>query len=121
MLSQLFLSTLLSLTVLCLAQTTHNDSFYYGQSPAVEPPIANGTGPWATAYSKARDFVAQLSLEEKVNLTGGVTSPRNGCSGNIPAIERAGFPGLCLNDAGQGVRATDFVSGFASGISVGAR
>lgn len=33
---------------------------------------------------------------------------------------RMNFSGLCLTDAGQGVRATDFVSGFPSGIHVGA-
>lgn len=30
------------------------------------------------------------------------------------------FTGFCLNDAGQGVRGTDFVSGFPSGIHVAA-
>lgn len=44
----------------------------------------------------------------------------NGCSGNIDAIPRMNFSGFCLNDAGQGVRATDFVSGFPSGIHVAA-
>ncbi|KAG5926149.1 hypothetical protein E4U42_003588 [Claviceps africana] len=64
-------------------------------------------------------MVDQMTLEEKVGLTGGVSLP-NGCSGNIAAIPRLGFPGLCLSDGGQGLRATDAVSGFASGISVGA-
>lgn len=45
----------------------------------------------------------------------------NGCPGRIPAIDSVDFPGLCLADAGQGVRATDFVSSFPSGIHVGAR
>ena len=35
-------------------------------------------------------------------------------------IERLGFAGMCLQDAGNGVRNTDFVSSFASGIHVGA-
>ncbi|KAG5938230.1 hypothetical protein E4U59_003905 [Claviceps monticola] len=74
---------------------------------------------WAVSYGKAQAMVDKMTLEEKVSLTGGVSLP-NGCSGNIPAIPRVNFPGLCLSDAGQGLRATDNVSGFASGIHVGA-
>lgn len=106
---------------LCSAQRDiTNDTFFYGQSPWIPAPTNSGTGSWVAAYEKASAFVAQLSLEEKVNLTGGV-QVANGCSGNIPPIERVGFPGMCLTDNGQGVRASDFVSGFASGIHVGAR
>lgn len=76
---------------------------------------------WADAYARAKTLVAQMTLEEKVSLTGGVQDFGNGCSGNIPNITRVGFPGMCLNDAGQGVRGGDFVSGFPSGIHVGAR
>ncbi|KAG6275156.1 hypothetical protein E4U48_002317 [Claviceps purpurea] len=74
---------------------------------------------WAVSHGKAQAMVNKMTLEEKVSLTGGVPLP-NGCSGNIPAIPRVNFPGLCLSDAGQGLRATDKVSGFASGIHVGA-
>jgi beta-glucosidase len=101
-------------------KTITNDTTFYGQSPEIPAPIADGAGPWADAYSKAKSFVAQLTLEEKVNLTGGIRAP-NGCSGNIPAISRLGFEGMCLTDAGNGVRATDFVNGWPSGIHVGAR
>lgn len=45
----------------------------------------------------------------------------NGCHSSIPHIKRLGFPGLCLADGGHGLRATDFVSSFPSGIHVGAR
>ncbi|KAK5942634.1 hypothetical protein PMZ80_005199 [Knufia obscura] len=101
------------------AQIT-NDTAFYGQSEPVYPsPQIQGLGDWAAAYSQAQAFVAQLTIEEKTNLTGGY-SEANGCSGNIYAIERLGFPGLCVTDAGQGVRATDFVNGYASGIHVGA-
>ncbi|KAG6122557.1 hypothetical protein E4U13_001900 [Claviceps humidiphila] len=74
---------------------------------------------WAVSYGKAQAMIEKMTLEEKVSLTGGVPL-QNGCSGNIPAIPRVNFPGLCLSDAGQGLRATDKVSGFASGIHVGA-
>ncbi len=61
-----------------------------------------------------------LKFSDKVSLTGGVDL-KSGCSGSIAGIPRLKFPGLCLNDAGNGVRATDNVSGFPSGIGVGAR
>ncbi|KAI0526700.1 beta-glucosidase M [Xylaria bambusicola] len=104
-----------------------NDTFFYGQSDPVYPsPPITGTGAWANAYDKAVKFVDQLTMQEKASLASGVTSSTgttgtlNGCSGNIGAIDRMNFTGLCLTDAGQGVRATDFVSGFPSGIHVGA-
>ncbi|KAI1154432.1 beta-glucosidase M [Nemania diffusa] len=104
-----------------------NDTFFYGQSEPVYPsPPMKGTGSWSDSYNKAVKFVGQLTIEEKASLASGVTSSTgtsgtlNGCSGNIAAIDRMNFTGLCLTDAGQGVRATDFVSGFPSGIHVGA-
>lgn len=57
-----------------------SDAYFYGQSPKVAPPKASGTGNWSDAYTKAKAFVAKLTLEEKVNFTAGV-SPPNGCAG----------------------------------------
>ncbi|KAI0147436.1 glycoside hydrolase superfamily [Xylariaceae sp. FL1272] len=103
-----------------VAAQVADDTYFYGQSPPVYPtPNATVTGDWAIAYSKAQALVSQLSLEEKVSLTGGV-STSTACSGIIPAISRLGFPGLCLSDAGNGVRSTDFVSAWPAGLSVGA-
>jgi len=97
------------------------NSQLYGQSPPVYPsPRGMGTGDWASAYDRAVALVAQMTNEEKVNLTFGVDVQPNGCSGNIPAVARLGFPGMCLTDAGNGVRATDFVNGYPSGLHVGA-
>jgi beta-glucosidase len=79
-----------------------------------------GMGDWAIAFNHARKMVSNMTLKEKVSLTSGVGSD-NGCIGSIPAVERLGFPGLCMGDAGQGLRATDFVSSFPSGIHAGAR
>ncbi|KAI5257998.1 putative glycosyl hydrolase [Aureobasidium subglaciale] len=42
-------------------------------------------------------LVAQMTLEEKVNLTGGIRA-NNSCGGNIPSVDRLGFPGMCLAD-----------------------
>ncbi|KAL4795363.1 glycosyl hydrolase family 3 N terminal domain-containing protein [Aspergillus venezuelensis] len=97
-----------------------DDTYFYGLSPPVYPsPEGTGAGDWADAYTKARAFVAQLSDDEKVNLTAGVTS-NTGCAGFIQGIDRLGFPGICMTDAGQGVRGADYVNGWSAGISVGA-
>lgn len=39
--------------------------------PFYPSPWGTGTGQWAAAYEKARNFVNQLTLLEKVNLTTG--------------------------------------------------
>jgi beta-glucosidase len=65
-------------------------------------------------------MVAKMTNSEKENLTYGYTSTTNGCSGNSGSAMRVGFPGFCLNDAGNGVRGTDMVNSYASGIHIGA-
>lgn len=104
-----------------------DDTYFYGQSEPVYPsPQMSGSGNWAHSFEKAKKFVDKLTVEEKVILVSGDESStgssgtRNGCSGNIRPIPRLNFTGLCLSDAGQGVRATDFVSGFPSEVHVGA-
>ncbi|GFF67325.1 probable beta-glucosidase M [Aspergillus lentulus] len=118
------LAGLLAAASVCLSAPTEqnitSDTYFYGQSPPVYPsPEGSGTGSWAGAYAKAKKFVAQLTPEEKVNLTAG-TDAKNGCSGNIAAIPRLNFPGLCVSDAGNGLRGTDYVSSWPSGLHVGA-
>ncbi|EAW22115.1 beta-glucosidase [Aspergillus fischeri NRRL 181] len=118
------LAGLLATASVCLSapadQNITSDTYCYGQSPPVYPsPEGSGTGSWAAAYAKAKNFVAQLTPEEKVNLTAG-TDANNGCSGNIAAIPRLNFPGLCVSDAGNGLRGTDYVSSWPSGLHVGA-
>ncbi|PHH67458.1 hypothetical protein CDD81_72 [Ophiocordyceps australis] len=96
-----------------------DDSFFYGQSPPVYPSPQMVGREWAQAYSKARALVSQMTLEEKVNLTGGVDTD-SACSGSILPIKRLGFAGMCLSDAGNGLRNTDLVNAYPSGIHVGA-
>lgn len=78
-----------------------------------------GAGRWAEAYSQAVALVAQMTNEEKENTTYGHTSTTNGCSGNSGGVPRLNFPGLCLNDAGNGVRGADLVNGYPAGLHVG--
>ncbi|CAL3965526.1 unnamed protein product, partial [Diplocarpon coronariae] len=46
------------------APAAHSPPFY-------PSPWMTGRGEWAEAYAKAKDFVSQLTLLEKVNLTTG--------------------------------------------------
>lgn len=78
-----------------------------------------GQGTWLEPYRKAQDLVGKMTLGEKISLTSGVSS-KTGCVGFIPPISRLNFTGLCLHDAGNGVRSADFVSSWPSGIHVGA-
>lgn len=96
-----------------------NDSLPY--SPPFYPsPKTPGKGAWTEAVRKAKDYLEQFTVEEKVSLTTGVGWTRGRCVGNIGAIERIGFPGLCLEDGPLGVRFADLVSVFPAGITTAA-
>lgn len=46
--------------------------FLESSAPFYPSPWANGQGDWADAYAKAKAFVSQLTLLEKINITTGV-------------------------------------------------
>lgn len=94
---------------------------------------------WEEAYAHARDFVSQLTLVEKVNLTTGIgcvddypsrvlhhvanvdSSWMGGnCVGNTGSIPRMGLHGLCLQDGPLGIRFSDYNSAFPVGLTSGA-
>jgi hypothetical protein len=61
---------------------TYNGPLY--TSPPFYPsPWMTGQGEWADAYAKAKDFVSQLTLLEKVNLTTGVGWEGEQCVGQV--------------------------------------
>ncbi|KEY66084.1 hypothetical protein S7711_09204 [Stachybotrys chartarum IBT 7711] len=108
-------------------EVIQDDTHFYGDSPPVYPSRKSryeietfstkitpadmtGRGSWAIAFDKARHMIS---------LTAGI-APDSGCVGRVPEVRSVGFPGLCLGDAGQGLRGTDFVSSFPSGIHTGA-
>jgi hypothetical protein len=118
-----------------------SDSDFYGLSPPVYPtrksfqrrriylsannPSSSiapttGSGGWAAAFEKAQALVGQMTLEEKVNITYGWSSPTNACVGNTGSVPRLGWPGMCLQDAGNGVRIVDFANAYPAGLHVGA-
>ncbi|KAL7787358.1 glycoside hydrolase family 3 protein [Trichoderma afarasin] len=78
-----------------------------------------GNGQWAYAYRRAEKLVQQMTIEERANITRGYRSD-NVCAGNTGSVPRLGWPGMCVHDAGNGVRATDMVNSYPSGIHVGA-
>ncbi|KAI3394221.1 hypothetical protein diail_2996 [Diaporthe ilicicola] len=88
--------------------------------PKYPSPWGEGLGDWAEAYTKARAFVSQLTLEEKVNLTTGTGWELDRCVGQTGSIPRLGMRALCLQDSPTGVRDTDFVSVFPAGVNVAA-
>lgn len=78
---------------------------------------ADATGGWEDAVAKARAFVDQLTLEEKADMVTGQAGP---CTGNIVAIPRLGFQGLCLQDGPLAIRIADYASVFSAGVSAAA-
>ncbi|KAE9369026.1 glycoside hydrolase family 3 protein [Stipitochalara longipes BDJ] len=90
----------------------------YGFVPPVYPsPNITGAGGWEEALAKAKAFVSQLTLEEKSSMVTGTPGP---CVGNIIAIPRLGFGGLCLQDGPLAIRVTDYASVFPAGVSAAA-
>lgn len=75
---------------------------------------------WAAAYASAQELVGQMTLEEKVNITRGFTVIENACAGNTGSVPRLGWPGMCLHDAGNGVRFAEMVNSYPSAIHAGA-
>jgi beta-glucosidase len=57
---------------LTLDQTTPSNASLAYSPPFYPSPWMTGTGDWTEAYQQARDFVSQLTLLEKVNLTTGM-------------------------------------------------
>ncbi|KAI1144221.1 glycoside hydrolase family 3 protein [Hypoxylon sp. FL0543] len=92
----------------------HSEPHY--PSPWMKP-TAQG---WEDAYAKAREFVSQLTLAEKVNLTTGVGWEGEQCVGQVGSIPRLGFRSLCMQDSPLGIRFADYVSAFSSGQTVAA-
>lgn len=63
---------------------------------------------------KAKDFVSQLTVDEKAWMATGQPGP---CVGNVLPIPRLNFSGLCLQNGPQCVQQGDYSSVFVSGVS----
>ncbi|KIV87904.1 hypothetical protein PV11_03420 [Exophiala sideris] len=89
----------------------------YSTSPAVYPSPPTQGIDWETAFAQAQAFVSNLTLEEKAQLVTGTSGP---CVGNIGAIERLGFDGLCLQDGPLAIRQATYASVFPAGLTTAA-
>ncbi|KAG9247915.1 putative beta-glucosidase A, partial [Calycina marina] len=103
---------------LAVAVKAQNDGDY--SPPSYPSPWMRGGNGWDSAYTKAKAFVSQLTLLEKVNLTTGVGWEGQACVGNTGSIPRLDFPGLCFQDSPLGIRSTDNNSAFAAGVNAAA-
>jgi beta-glucosidase len=74
---------------------------------------------WEAAYEKAALLVGNMTLDEMANITYGIPG-YTACSGASGGIPRFGYPGMCFQDAGNGVRGQDGVNSYPSGIHIGA-
>ncbi|KAG2169447.1 hypothetical protein VTO58DRAFT_101487 [Aureobasidium pullulans] len=119
------LESIISDTIAQLARWTtlilFPERYYsYGRSPDVYPsPQGQGSGDWSQAYSQAKALVAQMTVQEKANITLG-SSETHDCSGFTGSVPRLGFPGMCLNDAESGVRTASKVNGYPAQLHIGA-
>ncbi|KAA8905769.1 extracellular beta-glucosidase/cellulase BGL3 precursor [Sphaerosporella brunnea] len=96
-------------TVVC-QYSAHSPPYY--PSPRIE-----GSGDWKEAYVKAKAFVDQLTILEKVNITTGTGWQMGNCVGNVGTIPRINFPALCLQDSPLGVRFGTYSSAFPAGLN----
>lgn len=58
-----------------------------------------------------------MTLEEKTNLTSGISGR---CSGTLGGVPRLGIPEICLEDGPAGVRPVHGVSQFPAGLTTAA-
>jgi len=82
---------LASAVVLAVAVNAQNDGDV--SPPKYPSPWMRGGNGWDDAYTKAKAFVSQLTLLEKVNLTTGVGWEGEACVGNTGSIPRLNFRG----------------------------
>ncbi|GAA5850987.1 hypothetical protein JCM8547_009149 [Rhodosporidiobolus lusitaniae] len=89
-------------------------SFRYSSSPVSRRATSNATSyaltadgftddKWVNAFEKAKEVVAGMTLEEKINWsnTSAVVSP---CTGAIPGIASANISSICFSDGPTGIR-----------------
>ncbi|KAJ9622322.1 hypothetical protein H2203_006540 [Taxawa tesnikishii (nom. ined.)] len=100
--------------------TIEGSNSFQRSPPHYPSPWGTGDADWTNAYEKARAFVSQLTLEEKVNLTTGTGWEMDRCVGQTGSIPRLGFRALCMQDSPVGVRDTDFNTVFPAGVNVAA-
>lgn len=66
--------------------TDYTNKTLVSSPPFYPSPWMSGQGEWAEAHAKAKEFVSQLTLLEKVNLTTGVGWEGEQCVGQVRLI-----------------------------------
>ncbi|KAH6698355.1 putative glycosyl hydrolase [Leptodontidium sp. MPI-SDFR-AT-0119] len=74
---------------------------------------------WKAATDKANAFIAQLNLSEKAAMVTG-NSSAGYCIGNIAAIPRLNYTGICTQDGPTALNRADLVSVFPAGLTAAA-
>ena len=111
------LTYFLLLVSLSAAQDSPGQLYTPSAGQLYTPRLSQGYGNWSAAYEKARAFVCQLTLTEKVNLTTGTGSGQSEGYA-IGIIPRIGFRGLGSDDSPTGVRDSDYSSAFAAPLNL---
>ncbi|KAJ3513820.1 hypothetical protein NLJ89_g2737 [Agrocybe chaxingu] len=101
---------------------------YPATDPLRPPEVGSRSVPnfgpaWTAAWQKAKEKIADFTLEEKVSVATGTLWQRGRCVGNIAPVEPVdgrGWKGLCLQDGPLGVRPGDYITGFPTGINAAA-
>ncbi|EPQ30517.1 uncharacterized protein PFL1_02043 [Pseudozyma flocculosa PF-1] len=78
-----------------------------------------GNGGWEWAVERAKSWVSQMTIDEKLNLTAGLAG-QGRCEGTLGRVDRFGIPELCFQDGPAGVRTSDFVTVFPPGLTTAA-
>ena len=87
-------------------------------STVVSSDISQNGRTWDDAVTLAEVLVAQMTLEEKCNMTAGVPGS---CVGKVLFIPRLSLPSLCFQDSPSGIGDdVQFATAFAPGIQIAA-
>ncbi|KAH7338247.1 glycoside hydrolase superfamily [Rhizoctonia solani] len=110
---------LASLSLYLSLSTASNEERRQNNGSTWSGPLANGGNAWKDAFTKAKEIAAQMTVEEKVNITTG-QGLYSACAGNTRGVPRLNIPPFCLQDGPAGVRPVEFASQFLAQITVGA-
>ncbi|OCF31065.1 avenacinase [Kwoniella heveanensis BCC8398] len=75
-------------------------------------PAADGSDGWADALGKAKALVAQMTQEEKLNIT-----QQNNDFPRVGEIDRLGYTGLFYADGAEGIRGASYSSAFPQALN----
>ncbi|KAF5367117.1 hypothetical protein D9758_003855 [Tetrapyrgos nigripes] len=111
------LDLLLTLAIVLFSPQVFADDLDSGNGTRWSAPALVGGKSWSDAFAKASALVANMTLEEKVNMT---TGDNGRCVGNLAGVPRLGIERFCLEDGPVGVRPIHGVSQFPAGLAAAA-